>query len=207
MEYSKKHKMAMKVKKVKKAKKMRGKGMGTHGWGARKKHMGSGHRGGFGMAGTGKKADHKKSLILVKFKKYFGKQGETSKSTKRKKNNVMNLDYIQKNLESLTKKYGEKDILNLKDYKILGTGELTSKIKIKAKSASETAKEKIKKAGGEISIPEIKEKPKVETKVVKEDKKLASSDTQKGTSTPSEEDKKSKKVKEIKEEPKETTEA
>jgi len=195
----------MKIKKVKKSKKLRG--TNSHAHGSRKKWKGSGHRGGKGMAGSGKKADHKKSLILVKFKKYFGKQGETSKSTKRKKNNVMNLDYIQKNLESLTKKYGEKDILNLKDYKILGTGELTSKIKIKAKSASETAKEKIKKAGGEISIPEIKEKPKVETKVVKEDKKLASSDTQKGTSTPSEEDKKSKKVKEIKEEPKETTEA
>jgi len=135
--------------------------MGTHGWGARKKHMGSGHRGGFGMAGTGKRADHKKSLILKKSEKYFGKQGITSKSTKRRKNDVMNLDYIQKNLESLTKRFGEKDVLNLEKYKILGTGELTSKIKIKAKSASEKAKEKVKKAGGEIILPEIKEKPKV----------------------------------------------
>ena len=148
----------MKIKKTKKAKKMRGKGMGTHGWGARKKHMGSGHRGGFGMAGTGKRADHKKNLVEKKFGRYFGKQGYTSKSTKRKSNLVMNLDYIQKNLESLTKKFAEKDILNLKEYKILGTGEIKDKVKINARAASKTAIEKLKKVGGEITISEIKKK-------------------------------------------------
>ncbi len=183
--------MVIKLKKIKKVKRMRGKGMGTHGWGARKKHMGSGHRGGFGMAGTGKKADQKKSLVIKKYKQYFGKQGETSKSTKRRHNNVMNLDYIQKNLESLKKKYLEKDILNLKDYKILGKGEINHKLKIKAKAASETAKEKIKKAGGEIIIPdssyqkdlgesEEKGKGKIKKPEVKNKSKEASTDVPKG---------------------------
>ena len=56
----------MKLKKTKKAKGLRG--SKTHGWGAKKKHMGSGHRGGFGMAGTGKRADQKKTLMIKKYK-------------------------------------------------------------------------------------------------------------------------------------------
>jgi large subunit ribosomal protein L15 len=54
----------MKIKKRKKSTRMHGRGMGTHGGGARKKRKGSGHRGGIGMAGTGKRADQKKTLIL-----------------------------------------------------------------------------------------------------------------------------------------------
>ena len=49
--------------KRKKVSRMHGRGMGTHGWGARKKHKKSGHRGGTGMSGTGKRADNKKTLI------------------------------------------------------------------------------------------------------------------------------------------------
>jgi len=68
----------MKIKKRKKSLRMHGHGMGTHGGGARKKRKGSGHRGGKGMAGTGKRADHKKTLITKLYgNKYFGKQGVT----------------------------------------------------------------------------------------------------------------------------------
>jgi len=153
----------MKLKKVKKSKVMRGKGMGTHGWGARKKHMGSGHRGGFGMAGTGKRADQKKSLVIKKYDKYFGKQGITSKSTKKRINKVMNLSYIESNIESLLKKFGKKDgTIDVSDYKILGSGEIKTKVVIKAGKASESAKKKIEAAGGKLILPEIKirEKPK-----------------------------------------------
>ena len=55
----------MKTKKRKKSSRMHGRKAGTHGWGARKKHKKSGHRGGKGMAGTGKRADQKKTLILT----------------------------------------------------------------------------------------------------------------------------------------------
>ncbi len=60
----------MKLKKKRKAKTMRGKGMGTHGWGARKKHISSGNRGGWGMSGTGKMAAHKYSYVA----KLYGKE-------------------------------------------------------------------------------------------------------------------------------------
>jgi large subunit ribosomal protein L15 len=66
--------MGFKIKKKKKSKNFRGNT--THGHGARKKWKGSGHHGGVGMAGTGKRADQKKSLVIKLFgNNYFGKQG------------------------------------------------------------------------------------------------------------------------------------
>ncbi len=44
----------MKTHKRKKSSRMHGKGMGTHGGGARVKRKKSGHRGGKGMSGSGK---------------------------------------------------------------------------------------------------------------------------------------------------------
>ena len=86
--------MSHKTHKTKKSKRQRGNT--TYGHGARKKWMGSGHHGGVGMAGTGKRADHKKSLIIKLYgNNYFGKQGITSRSTEKKVNKVMNLKYIQ----------------------------------------------------------------------------------------------------------------
>jgi len=147
----------MKLKKQKKCKRMRGKGMGTHGWGARKKHMGSGHRGGFGMAGTGKKAGQKITLVKKLYgNSYFGKQGITSKSTERKKNPVMNLAYIESNLEMLKRKFGQKDgTLNLKDYKILGEGDIKMKLLVNALAVSKSARDKIEKVGGKVTVPEM----------------------------------------------------
>ena len=143
----------MKVKKRKKVSRMRGRGMGTHGRGARKKGKGKGHKGGKGMAGSGKRADHKKTLITKLYgKRYFGKQGITSKRTKKKKENKINLEQIELNLEKYGKKEGECWIIELNGYKILGKGEVKNKLKIFAKSASESAIKKVKKAGGEIIL-------------------------------------------------------
>jgi len=145
----------MKLKKTRKSKRQRG--TTTHGWGARKKHKGSGHRGGFGMAGTGKRADQKKTLINKKYgNKYFGKQGVTSKGTKKKKNKVINLRDVQE-------KFAEKKEIDLKDYKILGYGEIKNPVKIICKEISKSAKEKIEKVGGEIVIS-VKGKPKIDKK-------------------------------------------
>jgi len=149
----------MKLKKTKKAIRMRGKGRGSHGWGARKKHMGSGHRGGKGMAGSGKISKHKKSYVDKKFEKYFGRSGSTSKKTEKNKLHVINLRNIQKDIESLNKKYLNKQgILELERYKILGDGEIDIKVNIKAKAYSQTAKEKIERAGGTITTIFTKEK-------------------------------------------------
>jgi large subunit ribosomal protein L15 len=141
----------MKFKKVKKAKKQRGNT--THGHGARKKWRKSGHKGGVGMAGSGKKGDQKKTMITAKYgNKYFGKKGITSKGTARKKILKINLKDIEKNYDSFMKKFGKGDILDLSSYKLLGEGELSKKVRLKVKEASLSAIEKVKKAGGSVEI-------------------------------------------------------
>jgi large subunit ribosomal protein L15 len=148
----------MKTHKRRKSSRAHGRGMGTSGWGSRKKHKKSGHRGGKGMAGTGKRADQKKSLLTNLYgNDYFGKQGVTSRGTKRDVRQRINLQTIGLHLEKYGKKVGEKWELNLEKYKILGTGEVKGKWVIKAMEASKSAIEKVKKAGGEIIVKEIKE--------------------------------------------------
>ena len=124
---------------------MHGRKMGTHGTGARKNKRDSGNRGGKGMAGTGKRADHKKTLVIKKYGgEYFGKKGVTSRGTKRDKRDRINVGDIQEKYKS-----GEVD---LKNYKILGAGEVKNKLIIKAKEASKSAIKKVEKAGGEIIL-------------------------------------------------------
>lgn len=138
----------MKTKKKKKSVNQRGRT--TYGHGARKKWKKSGHKGGIGMAGTGKRADHKKTLINKLYgNKYFGKQGITSKGTKRDKRKRINISDIEKNMGKFSEKGGW---LDLSEYKVLGDGEITKKLKIKALEASKNAIEKINKVGGEIRV-------------------------------------------------------
>ena len=78
--------------------------MGTHGRGARKRAKGQGHRGGRGMSGSGKRGDHKKTLITKKYgNNYFGKQGVTSRGTKRDIRQRINVGEIQSNLPKYLK--------------------------------------------------------------------------------------------------------
>ncbi len=97
------------------------------------------------MAGTGKRGDQKKTLVLNMYgNKYFGKQ----KALRRKvspKLKVINLREIS------TKFRGKKEV-ELKGYKILSLGELKGKVKITASAASKSAIDKIKKAGGEVIL-------------------------------------------------------
>ena len=140
---------------------MHGRKMGTSGRGARKKAQGSGHRGGKGMAGTGKRADQKKTLITKLYGHgYFGKQGITSKKTKKDKRKRINLRDIQD-------KYKPGEV-NLSEYKILGEGEIKGKYLIKAKEASKSAIKKVKKAGGEIILPSAPKKKEEKAKIKKE---------------------------------------
>ncbi len=148
----------MKLKKRKKSTRVKSR---THGKSA-KLNKGKGSKGGKGMAGSGKRADQKKSLVLNKYHPYFGSKGETSRRTRKKKGKFINLEDIED-------KYSNGEI-NLSGYKILGEGQVNKKFIIKAKSASKSAIEKIEKAGGKIILPENKKiKQKQESK--KEDKK------------------------------------
>ena len=130
---------------------MHGRKMGTAGHGSRKQHRSAGNRGGRGMSGTGKRADHKKTLITKLYgNTYFGKRGITSKRTQRDKRKRINLNQIHLNLEKYGKKTTKGWEIDLSDYKILGDGEIKEKLIIKAKEASNSALGKVKKAGGEI---------------------------------------------------------
>ena len=154
-----------KTHKRKKVTRQHGRKMGTHGGGARKKRKKSGHHGGGGMSGSGKRSDQKKTLILKLYGHgYFGKQGITSRKTQRDVRKRINLYDIILNLAKYGKKNGDTWNINLKDYKILGTGEIENKEKliIKAQEASKSALEKVKKAGGEIILPSRKVEKKEE---------------------------------------------
>ncbi len=155
----------MKTKKRTKSSRAHGRKMGSHGWGARKKHKKTGHRGGKGMSGSGKRADHKKTLVTKLYGgNYFGKQGITSKGTKRDTRKRINLRDIELNLNSymkkgFAKKTGDSFEVNLGKYKILGKGNIKTKFILKASEASKSALEKVKKAGGEIILGKV-DKPK-----------------------------------------------
>ncbi|MDD5012750.1 MAG: uL15 family ribosomal protein [Candidatus Nanoarchaeia archaeon] len=144
--------------KRRKSSRMHGHGRGSHGWGERKKHKKSGHRGGKGMSGSGKRADQKKTLVIKLYgNAYFGKQGITSRGTERDTRKRINLKSIEKNLETYGKKEGDKWIINLENYKILGDGTVKNKLLIQAKEASKSAIEKVEGAGGQIVLSEEKE--------------------------------------------------
>jgi large subunit ribosomal protein L15 len=147
----------MKTHKRRKSSRQHGRHMGTHGTGARKNNRESGNRGGIGMSGTGKRADHKKTLITKLFGHgYFGKQGITSKKTEKDKRLRIGLAQIQSGLEKYGKKTPKGWEINLSNYKILGKVEVKEKLFIKALEASKGAIESVKKAGGEITVKEVK---------------------------------------------------
>lgn len=138
----------MKLKKRKKESRMHGRKMGTHSGGCRKNRKGSGHRGGKGMAGSGKRADQKKTLVTKLYgNTYFGKQGVTSRGTARDKRKRINVGDIESKFAGSNAKE-----IDLRDFKILGKGEVKSKFTIKAKEASASAVAKIEKAGGKIIL-------------------------------------------------------
>lgn len=128
----------MRVKKRTKSSRFRG--SHSHGRGFKKKARGSGHRGGFGMAGTGKRADQKKTMILNLPEKYFGKSKTLRRGRVAPKLKEINLDQIS------------KDKTDFKGFKILSRGSPFDKMKVTASAASKSAIEKVKKAGGEIIL-------------------------------------------------------
>jgi large subunit ribosomal protein L15 len=132
------------IKTKKRKKQTRMHGLHTNKRGFKKKARGKGHRGGIGNAGTGKKADHKKTKVTKLFgNKYFGRSKTLRKKLVKKIQVINLLDLEKKSI------YGD---LNLSKYKILGKGELTKKLKIKAHSASKLAIEKIKKSGSTLEL-------------------------------------------------------
>lgn len=150
--------MGFKVKKRRKSSRFRG--SQTAHRGAKERTRGSGNRGGKGMAGTGKRGDQKKTLVikLTGGNNYFGKSRTLRRGTVPKKLETINVGDIEQRLPSLLERKTAKESgkgtyeIDLEGYKVLGDGEFTIKAKITASAASASAAEKIKKAGGEIII-------------------------------------------------------
>lgn len=147
----------------KRHKSARQRGSHTHGRGGKKKARGSGHRGGFGMAGTGKRGDAKKTMVLNLYGgDYFGKSRTLRRGTAPQKAPVMNLESIGSHLDQMVKQGTAKAAnggyeLDLKEYKILGALEVKQKITIHAKAASEGAIASVAAAGGKIVLADAAE--------------------------------------------------
>ncbi len=123
-------------------------GSNSHGWGYKKKHRGSGSKGGVGKGGSFKQ---KKSLYLNQGWGHLGK-AKGFKSLKDREitpeYKAINLRDIQKLIEANNLK--EIDITTFGYEKVLSAGALKKPVDIKAKYFSKSAEEKVAKAGGKI---------------------------------------------------------
>jgi len=160
----------------KRKKNSRQRGSKFYGAGRGSKHnKGAGNRGGRGMAGTGKRADSKKPSIWTD-PYYFGKFGFRMKNPRIM--NAVNIEYLENHIDKLVEQKlarEEKEgySIDLKDIgmnKLLGYGKPTKKFKIITEFSSADAVEKIKSAGGDVTVT-----TKIETKEEKhkDDKKPA----------------------------------
>ncbi len=148
--------MALKLKRRRKSRKFRG--SHTHGRGFKKKARGSGHRGGVGMAGTGKRGDQKKTMILKNTldEVYFGKRQTKMRFGKPKPEtfNLTNISLSSLVSKKIAKESAGKYEISIPKHKVVG--ELTKNVKliIHAHSASESAVASVKKHGGDVIIKE-----------------------------------------------------
>ncbi len=133
---------------MKRQKKQKGKFLAkrTHGRGNTKNRRGGGNRGGRGMAGVDK---HKWSWAMNIDSLYFSKCGFASPNKK----NIKKVNLYEINQKAVTEKLekkGDKFQFAFKG-KILGTGNVTVPLSIKAISWSKAVEKKLSETGGEIS--------------------------------------------------------
>ncbi len=146
----------MVVKRNKKISKQRG--GRTCGWGL--VHRGSGQRGGSGNAGSGKKAKCKMPRRGLWAIQLFGKHGFIPKGplTKQDPINFREIEdkleeFVDQKIAAVDKDFYIVDLEKAGYNKLLGTGQITKKLKIIVPFASKSAAEKLKAAGGEIVAP------------------------------------------------------
>jgi len=132
-------------------KSVRQRGSRTHGWGAGKKHRGTGHIGGHGESNIGKRGAARKTRFLAKGINPLGKSGMHTVRV-HKKDKTINISKIYEKLDTWLKQgkiKKEKDSyiidLNKLGYtKLLGTGRPGEKLNITVNKVSKKAKEKLK---------------------------------------------------------------
>ena len=131
----------------------------THGKG-RKGGRGAGLRGGRGNAGLHK---HKFLHMMKYMPDHFGVHGFKRPQSVIKKNKTINIGELEEKFPGKNNIDLEKEGFD----KLLGSGVINTKLKIKVNFASEKAIEKIKEKGGEIVFPEIQKEQTKEEKQAK----------------------------------------
>lgn len=145
----------MVVRTKKRTRKFRG--TRSHGWGKTKKHKKSGLRGGVGKAAP--KSHHWLQVITGKRAK-IGKKGFIKPPSTVRRIKTINISHLEAMLPTLVKQGKATidagtynvDLSALGYNKLLAQGEITKPIKIKVEYASESAIEKVKEAGGEVTL-------------------------------------------------------
>lgn len=124
--------------------------LATRTWGAgnTKNRRGKGSRGGKGYAGSHK---HRWAWILKYEPDHFGRSGFVNKNAKPKLDATNISTIASQVLGGKLKKEGSMSVFEF-DGKILGAGELSMPVHVKALAFSESAKAKIEKAGGKIEL-------------------------------------------------------
>jgi large subunit ribosomal protein L15 len=133
-------------------------GSRTCGGGSSKNRRGGGHRGGRGLAGSGKSKKTKLDYVKKNFPDHIGRRGfkrPVKVVVPKEVINVQELDecidtYVE---EGKAKKKGDTFIIDLKVLgisKVLGTGKVTKKLDVSAPSFSKAAVQKIEERGGKV---------------------------------------------------------
>jgi len=138
--------MPHKLKRIRKKR-----GSRTQGYGRVGQHRKTGSK---GMRKVGRHK-HLWSYVLRYEPDYFGKKGFTSPKSLNRKENVINVRKLEEIVEkvSTTDENGRflVDLGSLGYTKLLGTGKVTKPLVVKVQACSNSAAEKIKEAGGQIS--------------------------------------------------------
>ena len=130
---------------LRKTRKVRG--SRTQGWGRIGQHRKTGSR-------PYRKANRHKqgwSYVTTYEPDYFGKHGFTSRQSKVRSTNVINITKLDALVMQLPAEQEQTiDLTSLGYVKLLGTGRISKPVTVKVQSASKSATEKIQNAGGKI---------------------------------------------------------
>ncbi|MBD3404898.1 MAG: 50S ribosomal protein L15 [Candidatus Lokiarchaeota archaeon] len=148
----------MRKRKSKKINKMRGRRAAGYGFSAG--HRASGQRGGKGMAGSKK---HHYIKVMQENPRYFGKHGFKRPQQLVEETQIINVSDLDETVDQLVEKgLAEKkgktytiDMTRLDVDKVLGSGQISKKIKlVGVKAISSGAEKKIAAAGGSVEMLE-----------------------------------------------------
>jgi large subunit ribosomal protein L15 len=131
-------------------------GSRTCGGGNAKKRRGAGHRGGRGLAGTGKNKKTKYDWARKHLPDHLGRRGFKMPQAVMREEKIMNVQDLDQKIDfycekGLAEKKGDTIFVELGKIgisKVLGKGTVRRKLNVSAPSFSESAIQKIESAGG-----------------------------------------------------------